>query len=85
VFTVMTWNVENLFRPGDPGGPNTAAAYEQKLAGLASVINAHTPDALALQEIRNPAALDDLIGLLKGGWQRQVPPIRTAAGSGLRG
>jgi hypothetical protein len=68
----MTWNVENLFRPGTPAGPTTAAAYEQKLTGLAKAITAQAPDAVAVQEIGDPAALDDLIGLLDGSWQRQL-------------
>jgi endonuclease/exonuclease/phosphatase family metal-dependent hydrolase len=72
VFTVMTWNVENLFRTGQAGGPTTATAYQEKLSGLATVINDQAPDALAVQEIGDPAALDDLIGLLDGSWQQQV-------------
>ena len=51
VFKVMTWNVENLFRVGQPSGPTTAAVYDNKLKGLANAINAQAPDALALQEI----------------------------------
>jgi hypothetical protein len=72
VFTVMTWNVENLFRPGSPAGPTTAAAYEQKLTGLATVITGQAPDALAVQEVGDPAAVDDLIGLLGGGWRARL-------------
>jgi hypothetical protein len=40
--------------------------------GLATVINDQATDALAVQEIGDPAALDDLIGLLDGAWQQQV-------------
>jgi hypothetical protein len=72
VFKVMTWNVENLFQVGEPSGPTTPAAYDHKLTGLAKAINDQAPDALALQEIGNPAALDDLVTLLEGQWQRQV-------------
>jgi endonuclease/exonuclease/phosphatase family metal-dependent hydrolase len=68
----MTWNVENLFRPGAPAGPTTAAVYDAKLTGLAKAINEQAPDALAVQEIGDPAALDDLIGLLAGSWQAQL-------------
>ncbi|MEV6598500.1 endonuclease/exonuclease/phosphatase family protein [Actinoplanes sp. NPDC051346] len=68
----MTWNVENLFRPDEPGGPGTASVYDAKLKGLAQMINEQAPDALALQEVGDPAALDDLTGLLNGAWQRQV-------------
>jgi len=72
VFKVMTWNVENLFRPGTPGGPSSPEVFEAKLAGLAGVINAQAPDALALQEIGSPEALGDLIGRLDGQWQRRM-------------
>jgi endonuclease/exonuclease/phosphatase family metal-dependent hydrolase len=72
VFKVMTWNVENLFRPGQPGGPTAASVYDAKLTGLARAINDQAPDALALQEIGDPAALDDLVALLHGTWQQQV-------------
>ena len=68
----MTWNVENLFRPGQPGGPTAASAYDAKLTGLARAINDQAPDAVALQEVGDPAALDDLVALLPGTWQQQV-------------
>ncbi|WP_207229834.1 endonuclease/exonuclease/phosphatase family protein [Krasilnikovia cinnamomea] len=75
----MTWNLENLFRVGQPGGPSTAAAYEAKLRGLAAVINDHAPDVVAVQEVGDPAALDDAVALLNGSWQAQVsthPDVR---------
>ena len=31
MFKVMTWNVENLFRVGQPSGPATPAVYDNKL------------------------------------------------------
>ena len=31
MFKVMTWNVENLFRVGQPSGPTTPAVYDNKL------------------------------------------------------
>jgi endonuclease/exonuclease/phosphatase family metal-dependent hydrolase len=74
VFKVMTWNIENLFRPGDAGGPSAASVYDAKLKGLARAINEQQPDALALQEVGDPAALDDLVELLNGTWQREVSP-----------
>ena len=61
---VMTWNVENLFLPGDDAGPDTQATFDRKTAALAAVIDAETPDVLALQEVRPPEALDDLRGTL---------------------
>jgi hypothetical protein len=72
VFKVMTWNVENLFRAGQPSGPTSPSAYDSKLEGLAKAINEQAPDALALPEIGDPAALDDLVALLNGAWQQQV-------------
>jgi len=71
MFTVMTWNVENLFLPDDPEGP-AQAAYGQKITGLATMISQQAPDAVGLQEVGNPAALDDLITALGGTWHRQV-------------
>lgn len=72
MFKVMTWNVENLFRPGADGGPTSETVYQDKLAGLAATINAQAPDALSLQEVGDPAALDDLVQLLTGTWHRRV-------------
>jgi hypothetical protein len=72
VFKVMTWNVENLFRPGADAGPDTQAIYQAKLQGLAEMINSQAPDALSVQEIGDPAALADLIALLKDTWHQRV-------------
>jgi len=72
VFKVMTWNVENLFRPGALSGPPTQATYQAKLHGLAAIITAQAPDALALQELGDPTALDDLLAHLTGTWHRRV-------------
>ena len=35
---IGTWNLENLFRPEDKGGPRDPAVYEAKLAALAGDI-----------------------------------------------
>jgi endonuclease/exonuclease/phosphatase family metal-dependent hydrolase len=72
VFKVMTWNVENLFKPGAPAGPQSQATYGAKIQGLASTINDQAPDVLALQEIGDDAALDDLVEHLDGTWHRRV-------------
>ncbi|KOV99567.1 MULTISPECIES: endonuclease/exonuclease/phosphatase family protein [unclassified Streptomyces] len=63
-----TWNLENLYRPGGPYGPRDKAAYEAKLAALASVITALDPLLLGVQEVGDPDALADLTGLLGGDW-----------------
>ncbi|MER6345647.1 endonuclease/exonuclease/phosphatase family protein [Streptomyces sp. NPDC001595] len=69
---VGTWNLENLYRPGGPFGPKDEAAYGTKLAALAAVITELDPDLLGLQEVGEPAALEDLVGLLDGDWHTAV-------------
>jgi endonuclease/exonuclease/phosphatase family metal-dependent hydrolase len=80
VFRVMTWNVENLFRPGAPAAPSTEQAYEAKLAGLAALISAQDPDVISLQEIGDPDALSDLIDAVGGSWHRRVSAHPDARG-----
>ncbi|MBE1493867.1 endonuclease/exonuclease/phosphatase family metal-dependent hydrolase [Amycolatopsis lexingtonensis] len=62
---IGTWNLENLFRPA---GPSDEEAYDTKLAALRDTITAISPDVLAVQEVGDPAALDDLAGRLPGQW-----------------
>jgi len=64
---VMTWNVENLFVPGDGEGPESGAAYRAKLASLAAVIDEARPHVLALQEVGSSEALRGLQSTL--GWE----------------
>jgi hypothetical protein len=52
--TVMTWNIQNLFPVGHPDGPATQQEYDDKVAGLAEVINAVEPDVLALLPFDEP-------------------------------
>ncbi len=72
MFKLMTWNVENLFRPGAAFGPKSQAVYQAKLQGLASTINDQAPDVLALQEIGDPNALDDLANAVGGTWHPRL-------------
>lgn len=65
---VGTWNVENLFRPASVGGTDDEQVYEQKLAGLARMIEAVDVDVLALQEVGDLDALEDLRRRLPGTW-----------------
>ena len=65
---VMTWNVENLYPPGGEFGPGTFEQYRDKLASLARVIAALDPDVVALQEVGNPVAFQDLLDLLEERW-----------------
>lgn len=69
---VMTWNVENLFRPGNGSDQTAQEVYAAKLEGLAATINAQAPDVLALQEVGDLDALEDLVARLEGDWQRRV-------------
>jgi endonuclease/exonuclease/phosphatase family metal-dependent hydrolase len=65
---VATWNVENLFLPGNEAGPPDEASYQAKLATLAREIAALEPDVLALQEIGDPQALEDRADAVGGQW-----------------
>ena len=38
LITIATWDLENIFQPGSDAGPESAAAYEAKLAVLAETI-----------------------------------------------
>jgi endonuclease/exonuclease/phosphatase family metal-dependent hydrolase len=58
--TVMTWNIQNLFPVGHGDGPATQQEYDDKVAGLAEVIDAVAPDVLALQEVGPEQVLADL-------------------------
>jgi len=63
---VMTWNVENLFRP-PLGAPNEELhVFQQKLLVLSTIINQENPDVLALQEVGGETALMDLQDALGG-------------------
>ncbi|MEJ2040280.1 MAG: endonuclease/exonuclease/phosphatase family protein [Desulfosarcinaceae bacterium] len=64
-FTVMTWNVQNLFLPSEETGAEGQAAFEQKLDSLAAVVDRARPDILALQEVGPNGALDRLQAALK--------------------
>jgi len=79
---VGTWNLENLFRPAVDGGPADDAAYEAKLDSLAGVITGLAPDVLALQEVGQPEALDDLKARLDGRWHSETSAF--ADGRGVR-
>lgn len=67
---IGTWNLENLFRPGQDSGPTTESAYAAKLDALAAAINALSPDVLAVQEVGDPEALADLAARVGGDWHR---------------
>ena len=64
---VGTWNLENLFLPGEQFGP-PADVFEQKLTGLAETITRMSPDLLGVPEVGSPQALDQLVARLDGDW-----------------
>jgi endonuclease/exonuclease/phosphatase family metal-dependent hydrolase len=66
--SIATWNLENLFRPGSSYGPSTEATYHKKLDHLASEVLDAAPDVLAVQEVGQPEALEDLRSRLGPGW-----------------
>lgn len=69
VVTIGTWNLDNLFRPGDDSGSQGPQEYESKLDALASTITDLAPDVLAVQEVGDPHTLDDLVERLNGKWR----------------
>jgi endonuclease/exonuclease/phosphatase family metal-dependent hydrolase len=73
---VATWNLENLFLPGSGDGPRDRAAYDRKLDALAATITSLDPDVLAVQEVGDPEALDELIGRLDGDWNVALASVR---------
>ncbi|MCF1598528.1 endonuclease/exonuclease/phosphatase family protein [Streptomyces muensis] len=77
-----TWNLENLYRPGGEFGPRDKAAYETKLAALAAVVTELNPGLLGVQEVGDPEALRDLVGMLDGTWH--VALSEHADGRGIR-
>jgi endonuclease/exonuclease/phosphatase family metal-dependent hydrolase len=62
----MTWNIENLFLVGNEFGSKTQADYTQKLKSLANVILELEPDVLAVQEIGDLDAFEELVAMLEG-------------------
>ncbi|MEV7191762.1 endonuclease/exonuclease/phosphatase family protein [Streptomyces sp. NPDC093510] len=79
---IGTWNLENLYRPGGEFGPKDKATYEAKLASLAATVTALRPSVLAVQEVGDRAALEDLAGMLEGAWH--VTLSRHADDRGIR-
>src|SRR4051794_6823175 len=64
MFTIMSWNVENLFTPA----PADRADYDAKLDALAAVVTGEQPDLLAVQEVGDEAAFADLRDRLGAAW-----------------
>lgn len=69
---VGTWNLENLFRPESIGGTDDVQVYEQKLAELARTIEQINVDVLAVEEVGDAQALEDLRRRLPGTWHAET-------------
>src|SRR5689334_6841473 len=78
---IGTWNLQNLFRPGGQFGPSSQEAYDAKITALAAAIGQMAPDVLAVQELGDVEALQDVAGRVGGEWH-----IEAAApdGRGIR-
>jgi endonuclease/exonuclease/phosphatase family metal-dependent hydrolase len=72
--TIATWNLENLFLPGSEYGPPDQETFEAKLGRLAATIAAVDPDVLAVQEVGDAEALDELRRRLEGEWFTELSP-----------
>jgi endonuclease/exonuclease/phosphatase family metal-dependent hydrolase len=71
-FKAMTWNVENLFRPG-PGAPQAdQQRYQRKLALLAGVLHQLDADVVGLQEVGGEEPLVDLQQALGGAYPHRA-------------
>ena len=66
---LATWNLENLFKPGSRYGPDDERTYRAKAAALGKRIADVAPDVLAVQEVGDPEALDDVLKQAGGRWQ----------------
>jgi hypothetical protein len=74
---IGTWNIENLFkfRPGSTFGPTSQAAYDAKLKGLVATINTAGVDVLAVEEVGDPEALDELAAHMGNEWQHVTSTV----------
>ncbi|MGV9366038.1 endonuclease/exonuclease/phosphatase family protein [Amycolatopsis sp. NPDC003731] len=71
MISIGTWNLENLFRPGGDG-PKTPADYAAKIEALRATIAGINPDVLAVQEVGDPEALNELADALGEPWKATV-------------
>lgn len=90
-FSVMTWNVENLFPPGhqiSPGKTTKEADYQAKLKYLARRILELKPDVVGFQELgarnnQDSQTLEDLQNQLEGKYPFRALASKTD-GRGIR-
>jgi endonuclease/exonuclease/phosphatase family metal-dependent hydrolase len=64
MFTIMAWNLENLFTPA----PADRADFDAKLDALAGVITTEAPDLLGVQEVGDEGAFAELRDRLGSAW-----------------
>jgi endonuclease/exonuclease/phosphatase family metal-dependent hydrolase len=64
VFTVMTWNLENLFAPA----PADQADFDAKVDALAGVVSDVQPDLLGVQEVGDESSFSALCSRLGAPW-----------------
>lgn len=79
VLTIMTWNVENLFRPAPGARSGEVDRYRAKLAELTRVITESGGDLVGLQEVGDSGAFADLLTGLGDRWSgvlSQLPDSR---------
>lgn len=69
---VMTWNAENLFRPGQGAEAVERKRYRDKLRLLAGVIAELGSDVVALQEVGGDEPLADLQEALGGAYPHRA-------------
>jgi endonuclease/exonuclease/phosphatase family metal-dependent hydrolase len=69
---LMTWNI------GYPDLENDSRAHTEDLKAIADVINSYGPDAVALQELANPAQLNKLLNLLQHRYTGAVAPMKNS-------
>jgi hypothetical protein len=70
--------------PGSDASAGDEQAYEAKLAELARVIGEIDPDVLAVQEVGDPEALEDLRELLDADWQAETSDHENRVGTCVR-
>ena len=71
-FKVMTWNIENLFSADSSDSPDTISTYNDKINNISDLIMFFQPDVIALQEIGDKTAFDDLLSKLPNAATTQI-------------
>jgi hypothetical protein len=84
VVRIGTWNLENLFKPPSGFGPMTDAEYDAKLDALASAITRMDPDVLAVQEVGDPVALQELADRVGGTWHIETADAEAGTNHTIR-